>query len=257
MLNKQQMLDAIDGLLRECETLHAAFLQNYRTWTPEFSSCLKASESTVEAIFGVNSNALQSFKSIYFLPPLGTQHQNKSEEAQAQLVWFDSGLRYAHATLTGFRYSVERLAVENPVSSNPYIFISHGGATRIHIDGVKELLIALGLSPVVVADLPNLNMSINDKVLYYMGLCAGAIVLATVEDETTAKEKRARPNVENEIGSLQVSTNIANRIVYLKEPDVLFASNYREKVWIPFQKENVESSFVQIIRELRAFGFTT
>ncbi len=141
------------------------------------------------------------------------------------MTWFDSGLRYAHASLVGYRYSVERLATEEPARGTPYIFVSHGGPTRTHVYLVRDFLVALGLGPVIVRDLPNLNLSVNEKVRYYMGLCTGAIALATVEDETTAHEQRTRPNVENEIGMLQTAQNIGSRIMYLKEPGVTFASN--------------------------------
>ena len=86
-------------------------------------------------------------------------------------------------------------------------------------------------------------------------MCSGAIALATVEDETTAHEQRARPNVENEIGMLQTAPNIGSRIIYLKEPGVTFASNYAEKVWIGFTKERVQDAFIDIAKELRAFRF--
>ncbi len=254
MLTKRQMLEALDGLLNKCEAIHSDFRKDHVTWTPSFASWLKAAESTIEVIFGSRSAALTSFQRIYFLPPPGTQN---AEATHAKLLWFDSGLRYAHASLVGLHYSVEKLANENPTSSNPNIFISHGGPTRTHVDATKDLLKELGLSPVVVCDLPNYNMSLNEKVLHYMRLCAGAVILATVEDETTTREERARPNVENEVGALQTSPSIANRIVYLKEPEVQFASNYKEKAWIPFQKETVETAFVHVIRELRAFGFLT
>ena len=123
-----------------------------------------------------------------------------------------------------------------------------------HVIAVKEFLQALGLAPVVVRDMPNLNLSVNEKVRVYMGICTAAIALATVEDETTSREQRARPNVENEIGMLQSSPNIASRIIYLKEPGVKFASNYQEKVWIPFKKENVQDAFIPLTKELKAFG---
>ena len=124
-----------------------------------------------------------------------------------------------------------------------------------HVHAVRDFLVALGLGPVIVSELPNMNLSVNEKVRFYMGLCTGAIALATVEDETSAQEQRARPNVENEIGMLQVLSNIGSRIVYLKEPEVVFASNYQEKVWISFSKERVQDAFTALTKELRAFGF--
>ena len=124
-----------------------------------------------------------------------------------------------------------------------------------HVYHVRDFLAALGLGPVIVLKMPNLNLSVNDKVHYYMRLCTGAIALATAEDETTAEEKRAKPNVENEIGMLQTSPNIGSRIIYLKEPAVKFASNYAEKVWMSFDKDQVQNTFIDIAKELRAFGF--
>ena len=252
MHTKEQTLNAIDSLILDCEKLHAAFLQNFQMWTPDFIAWQQASKSTIEAIFGTYSDALRSFSNIYFTPPRtqATGHENQVENR----TWYSSGLRYSHEVLRGLRYSVELLAPdEQPNSLSPYIFISHGGKTRTHVDATKQLIENLGLFPIVVADLPNFGVSINDKVLGYMALCHAAIVLATVEDEVIAGEQRTRPNVENEIGLLQASTNIGNRIIYLKEQDVKFASNYREKVWYLFERENMEKSFLGIIKELRAF----
>ncbi len=62
-----------------------------------------------------------------------------------------------------------------------------------------------------------------------MNLCTEAVALASVEDETVTNEQRTRPNVENEIGMLQTAENIGSRITYLKEPNVVFASNYKRK----------------------------
>ena len=87
-----------------------------------------------------------------------------------------------------------------------------------------------------------------------MGLCSGGISLATAEDECTAKEQRTRPKVENETGMMQTAPNIGSRIVYLKEPDVQFASKYSDKVCIQFGKDRIQDAFTQVARELRAFG---
>ena len=254
MLTKQQMLAALDGLISQAERIRHQFLNDFIPWSPEFTAWLKACESTIETIFGSTSHVLSSFKGIYFIPPW-QQFANDVDRQKAQVTWFESGLRFARDALVGYRYSVERLAVEEPKRSTPYIFISHGGPTMTHVHAVRDFLVALGLGPVIVSELPNMNLSVNEKVRFYMGLCTGAIALATVEDETSAQEQRARPNVENEIGMLQVLSNIGSRIVYLKEPEVVFASNYQEKVWISFSKERVQDAFTALTKELRAFGF--
>lgn len=46
----------------------------------------------------------------------------------------------------------------------------------------------------------------------------------------------------------------ASESIYLKEPEVAFATNYQEKVWIPFSKDRVQDAFVDLAKELRAFG---
>ena len=124
-----------------------------------------------------------------------------------------------------------------------------------HVDAVRDLLLAVGLEPVIVTYRPNMNLSLNDKVRAYMNVSDSAIVLATAEDETVSeRERRAPPNVENEIGMLQASSYIGDRIAYLKEPVVKFASNYAEKAWIKFTKEQIQDSFTVLLRELNAFG---
>lgn len=248
------MLAALDGLIGEATRLHAIFLNDLVTWTPDFAVWLKAAEATVEAIFGTHSQALNSFRSIYFLPPPGEQYVNEIEETKAKVTWFGSGLRYACVTLVGYRYSVDRLATEPPSRATPDIFLAHGGPTLSHVYLVRDFLGALGLSGVVVRDLPNLNLSANEKVRYYMSLCAGGIALATLEDETVAREGRARPNVENEIGMMQTAANIGSRITYLKEAGVQFASNYAEKIWIPCRRGGFRTRSLTLPRSCARSG---
>jgi predicted nucleotide-binding protein len=249
------MLAALDGLIDEAARIRQVFLTDLLPWTGDFAAWLKAAESTVEAIFGSQSQALASFRAIYFTPPADQQFANDLEAAKARLLWYDSGLRYARDALVGLRYTVDRLAQEEAPRPTPYIFISHGGPSRVHVDSVRDFLQALGLAPVIVTDLPNLNLSVNEKVRFYMGLCAGGIALATLDDEVEAAKSRTRPNVENEIGMMQTMPNIGARIVYLKQDEVAFATNYAEKVWIPFDPSRTQDAYVPLARELRAFGF--
>lgn len=255
MLTRQQMLSALDGLIDEVQRIRTQFLSDLTTWTPEFAVWLKAAESTVEVIFGSNSDTLRRFTGIYFTPPPGETYANDLEQRKARLTWYDSGLRYAGSSLVGYRYAVDRFATDAPTRPTPYLFLSHGGPSMIHVYRMRDFLDALGLVGIVVKDMPNLNLSVHEKVRHYLGICAAGIALATVEDETTAAEHRARPNVENEIGLMQAAPNIGGRIIYLREADVQFASNYAEKVWIPFHRDHLEDSFIAIARDLRAFGF--
>lgn len=133
MLTKQQMLSALDDLISEAERLHTRFVEDLSPWHADFVVWLKATESTVEAIFGSRSHSLLSFKGIYFVPPPWQQFSNDIERLKARITWFDSGLRFAHASLVGYRYSVERFALEEPQRSTPNIFVSHGGPTLGHV----------------------------------------------------------------------------------------------------------------------------
>lgn len=254
MLTKQQMLGALDSLITDAGGLFEAFSHDLAPWTPQFVVWLKASESTIETIYGSRSDALATFRSIYFMPPPDQTFTSDADRDKARLVWFDSGLRFAIQTLVGFRYSIDRLLPdEEQKHHNPFVFISHGGPIRAHVDTVAELLKTIGLSPVIVEDLPNLNLSLNDKVRHYMGLCGAAIVLATLDDDAPA-ERRTRANISHEIGLLQEIPNIGGRIAYLKEAEVEFPSNYREKGWIRFTRTRAQDAFISLLKELRAFG---
>ena len=253
MVDKNQMLNALDSHITDGTRIYDEFLKTLTPWTGNFAAWLTGCESTIEAIYGSGSDALKRFKGYIFVPPLTQSFASETERQNAELVWFESGLQHSLNTLIGYRYSLERLLPET-THPNRYVFISHGGPTRTHVDMARELLVSVGLSPIIVADMPNLNLSVHQKVTLYMGICAAALVLATAEDETIAMETRARPNVENEIGLLQTSPNIGSRIIYLKESEVQFASNYTEKVWIPFKKEGLQDAFIPLLKELRAFG---
>jgi hypothetical protein len=69
------------------------------------------------------SDSLLSFRGLYFMPPPDQKYPNDDERRKAQrgLLWFDSGLRFAHSTLIGFRYSVDKLAPEESPRVSPSI----------------------------------------------------------------------------------------------------------------------------------------
>ena len=106
-------------------------------------------------------------KAIQYLAPPGEPYANDAEREAGQLIWFESGLKFAVITLTGYRYSIARLLPPDtsPPRSPHTVFISHGGPTMVHVDRVSDLLTAVGLFPVVVAKLPSMNLSLNQKVL--------------------------------------------------------------------------------------------
>src|SRR3989442_11122898 len=108
-LTKAQMIGALDQLIEDGNGIHKKFLEDLQIWPIEFVIWMKGCESTIEAIYGSTSEALTSFKGIYFLPPPGTTYANDAEKARDELVWFDSGLRYGLLSVVGMRYSLDRL----------------------------------------------------------------------------------------------------------------------------------------------------
>jgi predicted nucleotide-binding protein len=134
------------------------------------------------------------------------------------------------------------------------VFLSHGGPSFVHVRAVSDLLNALDLVPVIAQELPSFGLSVHEKVQGWMRICRSAIVLATADEQLDNENSRTRPNIEHEIGMLQTSSAIQNRVVYLKEPSVHFPSNYAEKVWIPFNRACIQEAFPALITELRGFA---
>jgi len=180
------------------------------------------------------------------------EHLLVCQSCQSRLTEVDDLLALTRAASESPQFYKPGL-LRRPLMKN--IFISHGGPSTAHVKAVRDLLDALGFTPVVAIHMPNLGLSIHDKVRKCMRICRSAIVLATPDEESPAQLIRTRPNVEHEIGMLQTMPNIGNRIVYMKYPRVQFPSNYRENVWIPFDTERIGESFVPLIKELRAFAF--
>jgi predicted nucleotide-binding protein len=178
------------------------------------------------------------------------EHLLVCQSCQLRLAEYDAYITTTRAALRTFKR--KSVAFEHPFTKN--VFITHAGPEMRAVEDLGELVDALGLNPVVCIQMPNLGLSVNDKVHKYMRICGSAIVLATAEEPDLAQTTRTRPNVEHEIGMLQALPNIGNRIVYMKEPNVQSPSNYSEKVWIPFDRDRISESFVPLIQELRAFG---
>jgi len=178
-LSKQQMLGMLDGPIAELNGIRAEFARDGAMWTPVFAAWKSAAEVAIEAIFGPTSGALAAFRAIYFSAPPSEGFIDPGDKQIANMIWYGSGLDYALTRLVSYRFVVDRLAVDPPQRSTPYIFISHGGPVRTHVDATRELLSVVGLAPIVVADMPNYGLSVNEKVLGYMRVCVAAVVLAT------------------------------------------------------------------------------
>ncbi|HKC62439.1 MAG TPA: TIR domain-containing protein [Pyrinomonadaceae bacterium] len=132
------------------------------------------------------------------------------------------------------------------------IFISHGRKSNA-LDLVEDFIRALGLIPVIVMNQPSQGMSVDTKVSAYMKACVSAIVLATGDDKVEGSTfYQPRQNVIHEIGLAQQM--LTNRITYLLEENTEFPSNITPKVYERFTRDNLSTSFIAIVRDLKAFG---
>lgn len=161
--------------------------------------------------------------------------------------------QFVAATCTALHETLQRKAPRREFLFKN-VFIAHGGPSLGHVEAISDLLIALGLRPVIARKMPSLGFSVHAKVRNWMRICRSAIVLASSDGEFPSTRSRTRPNIDHEVGMLQTAPNIGNRIVYMKEACVRLASNYSEKAWIVFRKERIQEAFIPLIKELRAFS---
>lgn len=248
MITKDHVLSSLIPLIQIGERIIQEFFVSGKTFTNDFISWKSDCESTLEILYGAQSRILDDFKRIYYYPPV-----NNADEMQKSS-WYLNGVTHAVNRLKGVVSSINRLIPDSQPQASSLIFISHGGPYMRHVDILSDFLLALGTLPVVACKLPNRGFSLHNKVQYYMSLCNSAIALATLDDEIDAKDRRTRPNVDHEIGMLQGMLNIGSRIIYLKETGVSFASNYSEKVWYQMNKKYIQNNFMDIVKDLKAFG---
>ncbi len=140
-------------------------------------------------------------------------------------------------------------------SQEKRIFISHGRETKA-LDKICRYLRGLGLYPAVVKNEPSLGKALDDLVEAQMDSCVCVIVLATADDRIKSEKEQEfwqpRPNVIHEIGLAQ--EKLKNKIIYLKEETCNFPSNISPKVWENFSQDNMETAYLKIAKELKAFG---
>ena len=83
MVNRENLLSALDSLIDKGDAIYEQFIRELIPWPNSFLVWHKASESTIEAIYGSESNALLSFRAIQFLPPANQAFANDEERRKA------------------------------------------------------------------------------------------------------------------------------------------------------------------------------
>lgn len=126
------------------------------------------------------------------------------------------------------------------------IFISHG-----HDDLAKHKLKdfvrdRLHMEAVVLAEQPDLGLTIVEKLEHYGRACQFALILLTGDDKTASGGRRARQNVIHELGYFHGALG-RKRVLLLKEAGVELFSNISGLIYKEFPTTgSIESVFEDI-----------
>lgn len=127
----------------------------------------------------------------------------------------------------------------------PKVFISHGHnelAKHKLKDFVRD---RLDMEPVILADQPDLGLTIVEKLEHYGRQCQFALILLTGDDETVSGGMRARQNVIHELGYFHGVLG-RNRVLLLKEEGVELFSNISGLIYKEFPTGLIESIFEDV-----------
>lgn len=242
MLSQQQAATLFQGLIEEAKGLRKKSLDSSRVVWEGWERWRTVVEDSIAQVSGEGSRNLTKFQSIKYVPLYS---------GITNLLAYVIGLDIAIEQLEGMLLSIN-LWWQSSQPVVPNVFISYGGsAKKTLLPQLKDLLLAVGVTPIIVEEQPDLGLSENDKVRGYVGISNLGIALITGEDFSRSGELLPRGNVDHEIGLMQEATNIGGRIIYLKEKGITLPSNLRQFAWVEFDKKNFSKSFVQLIRDLR------
>ena len=129
------------------------------------------------------------------------------------------------------------------------IFLSFGHNKLIRLELEKFVESRLGISTIVLEDLPNQGLTIVEKLEKAAKQCSFALILLTKDDEQKNDAVRARQNVIHELGFFQGKYGRKN-VVLLAEKGVELFSNISGIVRIEFEAAHFESIFDPLRREI-------
>lgn len=240
-------------LLSEEATLiiNRALKNKHPVWS-DFISWQTKCKDVIDLIYGPSSRNLAEFNGISYVPP-----SSSATEVQ-HLIAFILGVMTAQQRLKGFLFTVENFIDESEKIKTgiyPTIFLSRSKKAEKLSEKLKLFLSNLGATVIDVIKLPNLNLSTSNKIAFYMKPCNCGIILVSADEILKSGEKRERPNIDHEMGLLEKDQNIAGRIIILKEESLILPSNFSEKSYIGFNRSNFSDVFIDLVKELRGFGF--
>jgi hypothetical protein len=139
-------------------------------------------------------------------------------------------------------------------SESPKAFIAHEGMTGV-LTRLREFLEALGIGYSIAEIEASNGRGVEKQVQWTQGKADFAIILATKGKAIDKKtgEPYMGLNVADELG--RAREIFRNRIVLLLQRGVKPHTNVRGIVYEPFSPQNLEKSFIKVIRELRNWGF--
>jgi len=236
-----------DARIRVEKTIESnqPYWQNFEAWK---TKC----KDTIDLIYGLSSRNLIEFNNIGYVA------LNVYATPKDNLIAFIVGMMTAKQKLEGFLFTVENFIDESEqirTGIYPTIFLSRSEKAEKLSNRLKLFLSNLGATVIDVMEQPNLNLSLSNKITHYMRPCNCGIVLVTADETIISGEKREKPNIDHEMGLLEKDPNIAGKIIILKEDVVNLPTNYKEKGYISFNRSSFSDVFVNLVKELRGFGF--
>jgi predicted nucleotide-binding protein len=135
------------------------------------------------------------------------------------------------------------------------IFVAHG-KNKKPLEQLKQTLDQFKIPYKVAVDEPNLGRPIGSKIRDIMQACNCAILIFTADEEFQDKKGnvtwRPSENVIYELGAAGYLYD--NKIVIMKEDDVVFPSNFRDLGHISFAKDQLDAKSMDVLKELIGFG---
>ena len=133
------------------------------------------------------------------------------------------------------------------------LFIAHG-KNRKPLEQLKRILDEWQVPYLVAVDEPNAGRPISQKVADTMRDCSAGIFIFTADEDFIDSEadvvSRPSENVIYELGA--ASLLYGRKIVILKERGVTFPSDFSDLGWISFDKDDVRSVAMDLLKEMIA-----
>jgi predicted nucleotide-binding protein len=135
------------------------------------------------------------------------------------------------------------------------VFIGHG-KNKVPVEQLKAMLKMLGVEVGVAIDEAHEGRPISQKVADVMRDCTSACFVFTTDEKYTdaAGKEQWRPS-DNAIYELGAASILyGRRIVIFREKDVTFASDFSDLGYITFDRDRLDATMAELLKELVAFG---